>query len=314
MSFSYREERRGQRVLDILTNDDAGVRMAVSRLGAELVSLARMRGDEWVGYLHRDNDITPPTAGWANHATVMGYFLHRLKDGRSLYRGTEIAGGTHSFLRGKEWHFNGSDAVNGVLSYEIRQEDFTSTEYPLNVSLVLSYTFVGESIRVTFRFQNHDPELAAHVGFGMHPGFALTASAPPSFRMRAGTYRRYFSPTNYLSAETQTFYFAGGQMPFEREKLPGSFILELVDVPERNFLFTDAPSGRAIDFDLTEVPYLTLWSDGGAFLCVEPCWGLTDHDVQRAFENKEGIQVIAAGGILQKSFTMTPLLNLAQNA
>ena len=54
------------------------------------------------------------------------------------------------------------------------------------------------------------------------------------------------------------------------------------------------------------MPYLTLWSDGGPFLCVEPCWGLTDHDEQRPFENKEGIHVIAAGGELQKSFTMTP--------
>ena len=45
-----------------------------------------------------------PAKGWANHATVMGYFLHRIKDERTLYRGQEIRGGTHSFLRGKVWH------------------------------------------------------------------------------------------------------------------------------------------------------------------------------------------------------------------
>ena len=50
--------------------------------------------------------------------------------------------------------------------------------------------------------------------------------------------------------------------------------------------------------DLRGVPYLTLWSDGGPFLCVEPCWGLTDHHEQRAFEDKEGIQQIAPGGEL----------------
>ena len=66
-----------------------------SRLGAELVSLAR-RNDrgEWIGFLHRDGDLTKPESGWANHATVMGYFLHRLKDGHSLYRGQPIEGGT----------------------------------------------------------------------------------------------------------------------------------------------------------------------------------------------------------------------------
>jgi len=60
--------------------------------------------------------------------------------------------------------------------------------------------------------------------------------------------------------------------------------------------------------DLTGVPYLTLWSDGGPFLCVEPCWGLTDHDEQRAFENKEGIQIIRPRGNLLASFSMTPEL------
>ena len=102
MSFSYCEERRGERVLDVLTNDEAGVRIIVSRLGAELISLARRRAaDEWMGLLHRDDDITPAAQGWGNHATVMGYFLHRLKDGRSLYRGQEIAGGTHPLVSGR---------------------------------------------------------------------------------------------------------------------------------------------------------------------------------------------------------------------
>jgi galactose mutarotase-like enzyme len=95
-------------------------------------------------------------------------------------------------------------------------------------------------------------------------------------------------------------------MPFERAKLPGSYILEFIDVPVRTFTFSDPPSGRTVSLDLTGVPYLTLWSDGGAFLCVEPCWGLTDHHDQRAFEDKEGIQKIPAGEQLSASFSFEP--------
>ena len=97
-------------------------------------------------------------------------------------------------------------------------------------------------------------------------------------------------------------------MPFDRDKLPGSYILELVNVPERIFVYSDAASGRSVALDLREVPYLTLWSDGGPFLCVEPCWGLTDHDDQRPFEEKEGIQTIAPGAVLERSFSMRPNL------
>jgi galactose mutarotase-like enzyme len=95
-------------------------------------------------------------------------------------------------------------------------------------------------------------------------------------------------------------------MPFPREELPGSFILELVDVPGREFVYVDPSSSRRATVDLTGVPYFTLWSDGGPFLCVEPCWGLTDHHQQRPFEKKEGIQKIPARGKLRADFSMSP--------
>jgi hypothetical protein len=53
------------------------------------------------------------------------------------------------------------------------------------------------------------------------------------------------------------------------------------------------------------------YRDGGPFLCIEPCWGLTDNHEPRAFEafeDKKGIQTISSGGELRASFTMTPQL------
>jgi galactose mutarotase-like enzyme len=142
----------------------------------------------------------------------------------------------------------------------------------------------------------------------LHPGFGAASFESFRLQMPRGCYRRYFSPANLLSGETRDFEFSGGEMPFARNELPGSFILELVDVPRRQFSYVDPPSGRWVTLDLTGVPYLTLWSDGGPFLCIEPCWGLTDHHEQRAFEDKEGIQIIAAGGQLRGSFSMAPQL------
>jgi galactose mutarotase-like enzyme len=302
------EEQRGERLLDVLTDEDAGLRLIVSRLGAELISVAwRSAAGDWIGFLNRDNETGPPEKGWANHATVMGYYLHRIKDERTIYRGQEIRGGTHSFLRGKIWRRVESDR-DGELIYRITPEDFSATEYPLKVSLNLSYRIDGERVSVSFRFKNDEPELTAHIEFGLHPGFAAASFESFHFEMPAGLYRRHFSPGNYLTGETEDIQFAGGEMPFEREKLPGSYILELADVPDRHFTFSDPRSRRTVALDLTGVPYLTLWSDGGPFLCVEPCWGLTDHHEQRAFEDKEGIQKIPAGGELVAGFSFAPRL------
>jgi galactose mutarotase-like enzyme len=311
MKFSHSEEDREGKHLDVLTDEENGLRIVVSRLGAELTSLARVneQGD-WTGFLYRDNNISTPSQGWANHATVMGYYLHRLKGEHSLYRGREIKGGNHGFLRSKTWHFAGTSlqGSGASLQYRITPNDFSADEYPLKVSVNLTYGIDANKVGVLFEFRNEEPKLTAHVSFGLHPGFAATSFESFHLQMPRGLYRRYFSPGNYLSGETRDIEFAGGEMPFSKTELPGSIILELRDVPRRKFSYVDPPSGRWVTLDLTGVPYLTLWSDGGPFLCIEPCWGLTDHHEQRAFENKEGIQTIAPGGVLRASFSMTPEL------
>ncbi len=311
MKFAHREEERAGRLLDVLTDDEAGLRIIVSRLGAELVSLARRDANgNWVGFLHRDNDLAKPASGWGNHATVMGYFLHRLKDERSLYRGRKIRGGTHSFLRHKTFTNVAANlgATESSLTYRISPNEIEAAEYPLKVSLALTYTLRGEELKVGFRFENHEPELDAHLEFGLHPGFAASSFDTFQLEMPAGRYRRWFSPDNFLSGETEEIHFAGGEMPFDRAQLPGSFILEFLLVPDRTFIFRDPPSGRRVELDLGSAPYVTLWSDGGAFLCVEPCWGLTDRHEQRAFDAKDGIQTIAADGESTASFIVRPSL------
>ena len=42
MKFSHTEENRDGRHLDVLTDEENGLRIIVSRLGAELISMARI--------------------------------------------------------------------------------------------------------------------------------------------------------------------------------------------------------------------------------------------------------------------------------
>jgi galactose mutarotase-like enzyme len=311
MKFSHSEDQREGRQIDILTDEENGLRIIVSRLGAELVSLARINeAGEWIGFLYRDNDLSAPAQGWANHATVMGYYLHRLKNGRSFYRGREIKGGNHGFLRSKTWRFVGrSTEGNGAsLKYRITPQDFSPAEYPLRVSADLTYSMDTNRVGVLFEFGNEEPELTAHVAFGLHPGFAASSFESFRLQMPRGCYRRHFLLNNYLSGQTRDIEFAGGEMPFSKPELPGSIILELVDVPRAKLSFVDPPSGRWVAMNLSGAPYLTLWSDGGPFLCVEPCWGLTDSQEQRPFEDKQGIQTIPPNGKLRASLSMTPQL------
>ena len=317
-SFHQLREEGGVRI-DTLTDAASGLRIQVNRHGAELVSIARRSPDGmWTGFLHRDGDTDAPAEGWKNHATVMGYFLHRLVNERSVYRGKIIRGGTHSFLRLKDFGAPvidtavGVDGADGSLMYSIGPDGIEPEEYPLKVRLDLTYALAvsgGPELRVTFEFHNLEPELSAHVSFGLHPGFAVASLAQARVILPRGTYIRHLAPGNFLSGETARIEHPGGPMPFDKAELPSSFLLELADVPEAIFAVEDPGAYRRTELHYQQAPYVTLWSDGNDFVCVEPCWGLPDHQKQRPFEEKEGIQEIPAAEALPRSFGIRPRID-----
>lgn len=309
MSFQFTQRSEHDHTLDVLTDEKSGTRIAVTRLGAELVSLARRdeRG-EWIGFLHRDGDLSTPATGWKNHATLMGYYLHRIKTERTNYRGQEIRGSTHSFLRHQKFVEPECASAESFasLTYRLAPSQIEPHEYPLRVAFALTYRLEAGTLRVTFRLENEELELSAHVSFGLHPGFAAGSLEAAEVLMPPGVYVRHFAPDNFLSGETREFKHDGGPMPFAKAELPGSFLLELKDVPAAMFVFRDRDSRRETWLNFAGAPYVTLWSDGGAFVCIEPCWGLPDHHEQRPFEQKLGIQEIAPRGVLERSFTIAP--------
>jgi galactose mutarotase-like enzyme len=307
MPCHHRKITRDEQVLDCLTDDDAGMRIEVNRRGAELVSLARRNSEgQWIGFLYRDGEVTKPASGWGNHATVMGYYIHRLKNERTYYRGAEMRGGTHSFLRHKKFDVPQFDSETKSLVYRLTSQQIAAHEYPLQVDFRLTYSLSGGTLRVTFRFENRESELPAHVSFGLHPGFAAASLDSCEVLMPSGIYTRHLAPDNFLSGEVERIEFQGGPMPFAKTDLPGSFLLGIEEIPAPIFVFADRSTGRQVMLNYAGAPSVTLWSDGGPFICIEPCWGLPDHHEQRAFEAKLGIQEIAPGEALERSFTIAP--------
>lgn len=309
MSCIYQVESDEFGTYDVLENAATGVRVKLRRVGAEMVSLARLATDgTWRGFLYRDGETAPPASGWANHATVMGYYLHRLLHERTLYRGVEIRGGNHGFLRSFAFDAPTFDPNASSLTYHVPVDRIPPEAYPLRVSLNLSYRLLDDGVRVEFAFSNLEPELEAHVSFGLHPGFGVSSVESAQVLMPAGTYLRHWAPGNFLDGRVEAVEHAGGEMPFDKAKLPDSYLVELSKISGRVFWVADPESGRTTRLDFSEVPYLTLWSGGEGFLCVEPCWGLPDSDPQKPFEKKDGIQVIAPNGSFVAGFSIHPSL------
>jgi galactose mutarotase-like enzyme len=288
-------EQEGHRLHE-LVDGDSGHRIQVDNLGAELVSIARRAKDgTWMGYLYRDGDVTPAKQGWQSHATVMGFYLHRIKGEKTSYEGDEIRGGNHGFLRHKR--FADPEVIlaeQGTLSYSLPTNQILPVEYPRKVSFKINYTLRRDTLEVAFIFHNEENERHAHVSFGLHPGFAVSFIERARIVLPRGTYRRHLAPNNFLSGETVEFESDGATMPIKPFELPGSFLLETIEADSYVARLLDYELKRQVELDLSEAPYFTIWSDLNPFICIEPCWGLPDHQDQRPFEKKLGIQAIPA--------------------
>jgi galactose mutarotase-like enzyme len=306
MGFEHRVlELDGHRLHEI-ADRESGYRIQVNNLGAELVSVARHATDRgWAGYLYRDGEVKAAPQGWQSHATVMGYFLHRIKGERTLYEGDEIRGGNHSFLRHKK--FADPEIVlaeRATLSYSLPADQILLTEYPRKVSFRINYTLDRDTVEVSFIFQNEETERPSHVSFGLHPGFAVSSVEQARVVLPRGTYRRYLAPNNFLSGETVEFESDGATMPIKPFELPGSFLLETIESDSYVVRLLDYGLNRQVELDFSDAPYFTIWSDLNPFICIEPCWGLPDHEDQRPFEKKLGIQVIPPQETLTRRFSM----------
>jgi galactose mutarotase-like enzyme len=294
--------------LDEIVDDSTGLRLVVCRTGAEPVSLAlRDSSGGWRGFLWRDGQVEKPSSGWGNHATVMGYFVHRLWKQESVYEGHVLKGGNHGFLRSFAFDAPEVDLTAGTLTYTVEPDWIPAEAYPYRVALKLTYAVAGGALRMTFRFENREDHEVA-LGFGWHPGFAVGDLASARLLLPAGTYRRQMAPGDFLDGTEEEIPFAGGEMPFAKKDLPGSYLLDLVGVPDRTFLLEAPALGQKVVCDYDDVPYLTLWSNGDPFLCVEPCWGLPDSNPPVPFERKKGIRHIAPLGTLEASLRVIPSL------
>jgi galactose mutarotase-like enzyme len=286
-----------------LVDQVAGFRILVDHTGAELISVARRDpADEWHGYLYRDGDLSVPADGWKNHATVMGFYIHRLLGERALYEGEEIRGGNHSFLRAKKFAdpeiFLGDKAT---MRFHLPADQIEKSEYPRSVDFQLEYILTEDRLEVRFTFKNLETIRPAHLSFGLHPGFAVSSVENARVILPKGTYRRHLAPGNFLSGDTQDFVSEGGPMAYRPFELPGSFLIEPLDWEESVVRLHDYGANRGVEVELAETPFFTIWSDLHPFICIEPCWGLPDDHIQKPFEQKTGIQVIAPQASLTRS-------------
>jgi len=305
--------------LDKLINKRENCRVVIKRLGAEVISYRVRDGQRTLPLLWNDgNDFPPPRGGWKSHATVIFPHVGGLKNNESWLGDIKITSpGNHGFARHSTFQVVDHGSDNGAyIRYRLEANDKTRRYYPFNFRLDVVYALKGKELSAEFEVTNLEEEKDIFFSLGWHPGFSTSfpdcGGKKEDWRIifQKGRYRRYFNNEECrLTGETKDLDI-DGPLGWTEEELEGTIMLEIEKRELRTCKFYNPKIKRGVEIDFEDFPFLAIWSEvGREFICLEPCQGLDDHEIQESFDQKVGIVNLGASMSKKWQATVRPILS-----
>jgi len=291
---------------DRLMNKEENCQVVIKRLGAEVISYQVWDEDsqKMLPLLWNDNnDSPPPQGGWRKHATVLFPHVGGLKNKESWLGDVKITSpGNHGFARHSIFEAVAHcDEDCACIHYCLRANDETRRYYPFDFRLDIVYSLRGNELSAEFEVTNMEERGDIFFSLGWHPGFSTSFPGLGGKKedwqiiFKRGRYRRYFNDENCrLTGETENLDIAG-TFSWVEEELERTVVLEIESRGLRTCEFYNPKIVRGVKIDFEDFPFLAIWSElGREFICLEPCQGLDDHEMQESFDQKVGIVRLGA--------------------
>ncbi|WP_278590335.1 aldose 1-epimerase family protein [Olsenella uli] len=290
---------------------NAGIRIEVSPLGAQLMSLKVGDGEFlWQG----------DGRWWPRRAPVLFPIVGNIRDGQAESAQGRISLGRHGLARNHTFALERRDSAS--LSYVLSSSKETRRQYPYDFDLRVSYSVVEGGVRQEFLVTNTGDETLPYV-VGGHPAFNVPAPGPEASAANEdfSQYRLEFSrPWTYATPSIDT---RSGLLDFDgridlldasdtlllSHQLFSIDTLVFEDVPDRTVRLV-GPRGHGMRVDFEGFDYLGVWSAAGGapFVALEPWTGCaTALDEDDVFERKRGMSLLAPGQTQAHAFVMRPL-------
>lgn len=249
-------------------------------------------------------------AFWGKYSPVLFPIVGTLKDNTYLYKGERYQLSRHGFARDRDFALVEQSESRAVF----RLEDDTETrkQYPFAFRFSLIYELLNTTLKLTYRVENPASD-SLYFSVGAHPAFAVPLEEGASYSDYA---------LEFEQPETE------GRWPISAEGLIEENPLPLLDqsilLPVTRELFSkDALVFKGLrsswirlvsdkhaagwTFSYKDFPYMGIWAARGAdFICIEPWCGIADPvNSNQDLTTKEGIQKLEAGGVFERSWSVT---------
>lgn len=270
--------------------------ITVSNHGAELQSLiSGGREYLWQG----------DARYWKRRAPILFPIVGKLKNGEYRYRGHSYTLPQHGFARDRDFSLLDHDEHH--ISFRLEDDGESAEHYPFAFTLDLSYTLLGDTLRVGWQVHNPAEQEDLLFSIGGHPAFALPLTDGETFA------------DHHIQIESANFSRLGWRDGLlDPTPHPGERHLALDYAAFANdALIYHTPAATtirlhgtrptpALNISYPDLPYLGIWTSAdkeAPFICIEPWAGVMDcADYDGELEHKLGIIRLAPQSNWQRHY------------
>ena len=240
---------------------------------------------------------------WGRHAPILFPIVGRLKENSYLLDGKSYSLTQHGFAR--DLPFTLVSATSHQCSFKLTENEDTLTKYPYKFELFVNYTLEETTLTVEHVVVNTNLG-EMYFSTGAHPGFNWPLVPA---KEQAEDYVIEFSQAETLKrlkVDPKRGLITKEKVPFLANETSFSLNSDLFrqdaivlhDFASSDVTLRSTKTGKFVQMDISDYPYLGIWSQAGGapFVCLEPWFGIADSvDTDQNFKTKRGIQKLEAG-------------------
>lgn len=285
---------------------DGQLTVGFTTFGGTMTSIRDTEGTE---YLWQGDKIY-----WSGQAPVLFPICGSIRDDRAVIGdGKETNMPRHGLIRKKEFALH--EKTDTSITFVIENDEEMLEKYPYAFRVFTTYTLDGRSIEVRYAIENRS-EWPMPFQIGGHPGFNCPLQEGEEFEDYIIRFEKKETCTVPTQLPESGLIDMEHRIPFLQNTdtlnlTHDLFHIDAVTLDElqsRSVKLLSKKSGKGVQLDFADFPYLILWSSAndGPFVAMEPWHGLsTCTDEGDVFEEKRGVVIAEPGEKKEFSYRIT---------
>lgn len=284
----------------MFTIQNETLKITINKKGAELSSILSHKTG--IDYLWSGDP-----AYWKKHSPILFPIVGTLKDNTYFYKGSSYTLPRHGFARDRDFICTAQEKTS--ISFALNSDEQTLQVFPFPFRLDILYSIENNSVYVKYRVTNTGNE-EMYFSIGAHPAFSLPLESDLDyedyfleFAQPEDAMRWTISREGLIEPVPIPFLVNENRIPLTR-KLFAKDAIVFKHMNSDVIHIKSTKSEHGIEFHYPRFPYLGLWAAPDAdFVCIEPWCGVADSTTtNQQFENKEGINFLAAGEVFERTW------------